>query len=432
MEGKIKNFDELATTPARRLALAIAEAGLQAIDTGQAISERVKFTGEVLSVDGEMFDLQNFKQIFIVGVGKCALAAGIALQDVLGDRLSGGIILTPNEPSFEIRNSKLEIRLGTHPFPTQANVEATSAIIRLLSSLTERDLVIFIISGGGSTLLCQPDKITYAEEREILKVLFQKGVTIREINTLRKHLSLARGGRLAEYAYPATSLALIFSDVPGDDLELVASGPTVKDSTTAEEARMIIRKYDLEKAVGFQIEPLETPKEDQYFEKVENIIFISNQTALLAMKKKALELSLYPEIRTSVLMGEAREAGLNIAEEINTAIPGTAYLYGGETTVTIKGNGRGGRNQELALSALPHIGADAVILALASDGRDNGNYGGALCDIIIKEKADTIGLKAEEYLVQNDSSGFFEKTGGLLMTGDTGSNVSDLIIALKQ
>jgi glycerate 2-kinase len=271
-----------------------------------------------------------------------------------------------------------------------------------------------------------------AQEGEILKVLFEKGAAIEEINTLRKHLSLARGGRLAEYAYPATSLALIFSDVPGDDPGFVASGPTVKDETTVDEARAIVQKYDLEKEAGLKIEPLKTPKEDKYFEKVKNVIFVSNRTALIAMTEKAREVGLHPEVRTSLLAGEARKVGERIAAEIGEAMPKTAYLYAGETTVTIKGNGRGGRNQELALGALAHIGAGSVVLSLASDGRDNGDYGGALCDTITKEKAAALGLKEEEYLARNDSSGFFEKTGGLLMTGDTGANVSDLIIAVKQ
>ncbi len=427
MGGKIKNFKELATTPTREAALNIAEAGLAAIDTKKALAERVKFSGGAFSIDGENFDLSGFERIFVVGVGKCALEAGAALEEVLGEKLSGGIVLDVHRGSLK----KITAYAGTHPFPTQANVDATSAIIRLLSSLTAKDFVVFVVSGGGSTLLCQPQNMVCVQEGEILKALFQKGATIQEINTLRKHLSLARGGHLAAYAYPASSIALIFSDVPGDDIGFIASGPTVKDGTTVDEVRAIVQKYDLEKATGLKIDPLKTPKEDKYFEKVKNIVFVSNETALVAMTAEAKRAGLRPEVRTSLLTGEAKEVGARIAGEISEALPEAAYLYGGETTVTVLGKGRGGRDQELALAALERLAGDALLLALASDGRDNGEYAGAICDTMTKEKAATFGLKPEGFLSRNGSSEFFEKVGGLLMTGDTGSNVSDLVIAIK-
>ena len=428
MEGKIKNFDDLAASPARKAVLMMAEAGLAAIDTQRTIRERVKLSGNEFAVDEESLDISEFERLFVVGIGKCALEAGAALEDVLGDRLSGGIVLDVHQGSLQ----KIKAYSGTHPYPTEANVDATSAIIRLLSSLGEKDLVIFIISGGGSTLLCQPENMVCAQEADILKVLFDKGATIEEINILRKHLSLARGGRLAEYAHPASSVALIFSDVPGDDLGFVASGPTVKDETTVEEARAIVQKYALEKETGLKIEPLKTPKEDKYFAKVKNILFISNKTALFAVAEAAKKMGFRPEIKTSLLSGEAREAGERIAEDISGADPNTAYFYAGETTVTVANpQGRGGRNQELALGALRAVANDCVVLSLASDGKDNGEYGGALCDKITREKAVALDLKGDDFLARNDSSEFFEMVGGALLTGDTGSNVSDIVIAIK-
>jgi glycerate-2-kinase len=433
MGGKIKNFEGLATTPARKFALGIAEAGLRAIDTEQSILSRLSLENDVLKIDHRPFDLKDFERVFIVGVGKCALEAGRALEKIFGERLTGGVILTVGAPSsFEIRNSKLEIRFGTHPFPTEANVDATSDIVRLLSSLTEKDFVMFVISGGGSTLLCQPQNMVCTEEGNLLKILFEKGATIQEINTIRKHLSLARGGHLAAYAYPATSVALIFSDVPGDNLEFVASGPTVKDVTTVDEARVVIKKYDLEKSTGLKIEPLETPKEDKYFEKIENVLFVSNTTALSAMKARAEAAGFKAEITTVTLKGEAREVGENIAGDVAELPDKTVRLYGGETTVTVERSGRGGRNQELVLGALNGITKGTLVLSFDSDGHDNqSGYAGALCDIITKEKAEKLNLRAEKFLKENDSAGFFEKVGDCIEMGDTGSNVSDLIIALK-
>ncbi len=450
MGGKIKNFEKLAATPARKFALEIAEAGLEAIDTEKSILSRVSLKKGVLQVGKELFNLAIFERIFVVGVGKCALEAGKGLERILGDRLSGGIILTPNNPSFEMRNSKLEIRFGTHPFPTKINVDATSEIIRLLLSLTKKDFVIFVISGGGSTLLCQPSAdapfveasgVKYVPENSLpeweresmmLRVLFEKGGTIQELNTIRKHSSLARGGYLAEYAYPAASVALIFSDVPGDDMEFIASGPTVKDVTTVDEAKGVIKKYDLEKSTGLKIELLKTPKEDKYFEKMRNILFMSNGTALAAMKAKAESLGLHAAIVTKTLSGEAREVGRTIAMDVSRLPDKTVRLYGGETTVTITGKGKGGRNEELVLRALQDIGDDTLVLSIDSDGHDNqGGYAGALCDIMTKKKTGKLGLSPENFLGENNSAGFFEKVEDYIETGDTGSNVSDLIVAIK-
>ncbi len=420
-------------TDLRRTALEIANAGLEAINTEKAVRSGVSFDGSTLKIKDNKFDLAGFERIFVVGVGKCALEAGRALEDILGDKLTNGIILIP-KPSKELRVTGYRFRvfLGTHPFPTTENVNATAEIINLLSSLTEKDFVIFVISGGGSTLLCQPKNLICDDERQILAVLFRSGANIEEVNTIRKHLSLARGGYLAEYAYPASSVALIFSDIPGGAMEFIASGPTVKDTTTVDDARRTLEKYEIGKITGLKIEPLETPKEEEYFEKIVNILFLDNMTALEAMTAKARELGFNPKIRTNVLDGEAREAGEKIALDIEKAGAKTAILYGGETTVTMKGNGKGGRNLEVILGALAKIGDGQVILSLASDGRDNTDFAGALCDRITSEKAAKLDLKPDKFLESNDSYAFFEKVGDYILTGDTGSNVSDLIIAIRE
>lgn len=422
------NFEELGTTPLRHAALAIAEAGLAEIATPAAIRRLVILRGDDLMIGEAHYDLAKVGKLLVVGIGKCALEAGAELEEILGERLVGGIVVDVHKGQL----AKIETYAGTHPFPSEINIDIAKRIIGFLSGLKENDLVIFIISGGGSTLLCQPQDMTCYNEADLLKTMFDRGANIQEINTVRKHLSLARGGYLAKYAYPARGAALIFSDVPGDDLGFVASGPTVKDSTTVEEATAIVKKYDIEKLCGFFCNLIETPKDDIYFQNIRNILAVSNQTALTAMAAKSKELGFKTEIKTAEMVGEANIAGRQIAEDLKTAPPKTVFLYGGETTVTVKKTGRGGRNQELALAALPDLGSRELVLALASDGRDNGEYAGAIADGETLKKALISGLKPEEFLAGNRSTDFFEKTSDLLITGDTGSNVSDLVIGIKE
>jgi len=425
---KIRNFDALAKTHLRRLALEIAEIGLHAIDTKKVIQKNVRVEDNELFVAQEKIPLKSIKRIFVVGVGKCSLEAGAALEKILGERINGGIILDVREGKLQ----RIRTFTGTHPLPSIQNINATRQIIFLLSELKKDDLVIFIISGGGSTLLCQPLNLTYEDEAVLLKHLFKVGADIYETNTIRKHLSLARGGYLAKYAYPAKVISLIFSDVPGNKLEFVASGPTIKDTTTVKDAEKITKKYDLEKKCNFKTrELIETPKDKKYFENVKNILMVSNKIALEAMAKKAVEFDFKPKIVTANLTGEARDVGREIARHLNKIGSKNILLYGGETTVTIKNQGRGGRIQELCLSALRFIKEGRIIIGVASDGRDNTEFAGAIADALTKENAKNVGLDPEKHLEENDSYNFFSKTGDFVLTGDTGSNVSDLIIAIK-
>lgn len=426
---KIKNFNELAISDTRKAALEIAEAGLQAIDTDKILHEVVKLNGDLLSVKGEKFPLGNVGRIFVVGIGKCAMEAATALEDIFGNRLYGGIVI-----DTEVKHNlkKIKALQGTHPLPSDENVVAARAVIALLKDLKEDDLVIFAISGGGSTLLCLPETGTCVEEAEVIETLMRAGATIQEINTVRKHLSLARGGYLAKYAYPAQVISLIFSDVPGDNLEFVASGPTLKDHTTVEEAEEILAKYDVLKTCGIEKCGLvETPKEDKYFERVKNILAVSNTIALAAMEEKAKALGFATQICTTCLSGEARDVGIGFAKNLHKAPKKTAFLYGGETTVTVRGHGRGGRNLELALSAMREIKNGELIMTIASDGLDNGPFAGAICDTITKKAINERNFDLEAALDENSEYPLFEEVGHYLMTGDTGSNVSDLVIAVK-
>lgn len=424
---KIKNFRDLAVTKEREAALLIAEAGLQAIDTEQAMLRSVRREGDVLFIQGKYIPLANVDRVVLVGAGKCALDAASALQRILGERLTRGVVLSLGSADL----GRVKTLSGTHPYPTPANVEATKEIIDTLAGLSERDLVIMVISGGGSTLLCQPEKLTCENEADILKTLFKKGATIEEINVLRKHLSYARGGFLAQYAYPAQVIALIFSDVPGNDIGVVASGPTVRDATTVEDARKILEAFDLERTLGVHIPLIETPKDERYFARVWNTILVSNEHALRAMAEKARELGFAPQVKTTTLVGEARTVAASIMEELHAAPSRTALLYGGETTVIVTKPGKGGRGLEAVLAACSALETGELFMSVASDGRDNTDFAGALCDIMTKEKARERGLNVSEYLDNNASYRFFELVGDEILTGDTGSNVSDLIIAIK-
>ncbi len=426
---KIKNFDLLNQTELRKTALLIAEAGLQAVDTFEVINNQIKFDGNILKIDNQEFEIANFNKILVFAIGKAALYSAKAIENILGDKITDGFAFYIGEEKFKL--SKMESFRGTHPYPSDINVLGSKKLIAKLKNLTEKDLVIFVISGGGSALLCLPEDDNFLKEIEIFNILTRTGADILELNTLRKHISLARGGFLAYYAYPAKIISLIFSDVLGNDIRFVASGPTVLDNTTIFDAQKIIEKYKIYDVIPqSQIKLIETPKEEKYFLNVSNILAVSNDLALEAMSQKAKELGFNPIIKTNILKGEAKEKAIEILEELKKYPPRTTLLYGGETTVTIRGHG--GRNLEMALAAAFNISDDELFLAFDSDGHDNGEFAGAIADKITKEIVYQNKEEAEIYLFNNDECPFFEKFGNYLYTGDTGSNVSDLIIALKQ
>jgi len=426
---KILNFEKLAATPKRKSALKIAEAGLLAIDTKLAVKETVNLEGGILRIKDEKIDLAYIGRIFVIGIGKCSLEAGAALEEILGEKIAAGVVIDVRPGKLR----KIKTYAGTHPLPTERNVDATKEIIEVLRSAKESDLVIAIVSGGGSTLLCQPQKFTCVKEAALMECLTKAGADIYKINTVRKHLSLARGGYLAKYAYPARMISLIFSDVPHDNLEFVASGPTFMDTTTVKDAEQVLDGYKVEEVCGLPKAGLvETPKDQKYFEKVSNILVVSNKNALEAMESEARSLGFSAEIVDAGFSGEARKVGKDVILNLKEKPPHTVLLYGGESTVTVKGRGKGGRNQELALAALKYLSDNQLILALASDGRDNSDYAGAVCDKITRERATELGLDSQKFLDENDSGNFFGKVGDYLITVETGSNVSDLIIAINE
>ncbi len=437
----IQNMTELATTNLRHDALAIAEAGYLAINTKELIRRTVHMQGNQLCIGEEICQLDKNgvmpERIFFVGVGKCASVAAVAIEEALGDKLTSGIILDVSvSETCQSELKKIKCYAGTHPFPSEKNIDATKHILDLLHGLTEHDAVLVLVSGGGSTLLCQPSgAMVCADEKLLFQELTANGADIYELNTVRKHLSIARGGGLAFAAYPAQVIGLVISDVPGNDLSFIASGPTVHDETTIGDARVVLEKYNIDtKVIADSL--VETPKEEKYFARVTTILLASNMTALDAMKKEAEQRGYVAHIVSSRMSGEAQNVAKDIAERLNAATPRSALLYGGETVVTArKGetlHNDGGRNQEVAIASLNYLHEDELVLPFASDGHDNGPVAGAIADSETMRAVQEKGASIADALRTHNTDSFFSLLNNhVIRTGDTGSNISDLLIGLK-
>ena len=283
---KIKNLTQLAQTPLRRAALHVVEAGLQAIDTETVVRNTVRREGDALIVDGERIALTGPGRLLIAGVGKCAARAAAELERIIGDRLHAGFVIAVGEvPPMR----KVRVVQGTHPFPSQINTDASRELLTFCSGLSADDTVIVLVTGGGSTLLCLPDDGNWQRESLIFGAFMNAGAPIQDVNTVRKHMSRVRGGFLAQAMYPARVISLIFNDVPGsDDIGFIASGPTVKDTTTEKQAAEILAQYHILQSCGLTgCGLMETPKDEKYFTRVKNIVVVSNELALQAMAEAA-------------------------------------------------------------------------------------------------------------------------------------------------
>lgn len=417
----IKNFDKLATTPQRKIVLEIVEEALSSIQTENVLNKNFTVLNNKLSIKDKTFDLSNFQRVFLIGFGKGSAKNSKLIEDKLGQYLSEGYVIDTNPEDFQ----KIKFTQGTHPLPSQVNLDFVNNVLQKINNLTEKDLVIVVITGGGSALFETPYRLNLEKLIEIDRALLKSGADIIEMNTVRKHLSKIKGGGLSKHLFPATVVSVVASDVPGNDLSVISSGPTVKDPTTIEDALSILNKY------GMQIlrdDLSETPKEDKYFEKISNILILSNQTALDAMKKKAEEFGINTLIYSDKFQGEARMVG---QELIQKTAPNSILLVGGETTVKVTGEGVGGRNQEVVLGALPFIDGKTIICSFDSDGWDNSHFAGAIGDIDTIDKTKAMSLNSQEFLDSNNSLEFFEKIGDGIETGRLPSNVSDLMIIMK-
>lgn len=423
---KILNEKQLATTKLRRDALRIIRAGMDVVETRKVLKQVVRRKGEELTVGRKSYRLDRYRRIFVIGIGKAAFDAVKALESILGSRITDGVVL-------DVKGGKLtrvKSLVGTHPLPSHTNIRATAEILGIVKGATANDLVIAVISGGGSALLCWPHQLECDDVTKINLLLMRGGATIHELNTVRKHISEIQGGQLAWMAHPATVVGLIFSDVPGDDISMVASGPTVLDTTSVRDAQRIMKKYDVLRLCQLEHCDLrETPKHPQFFEHVHNELVVGSTTAVRAMSVRAQTLGYDPVIYSTALDGEAREVGRLISSLLK---PGQALIGAGETTVTVRGKGQGGRNQELALGALETLPSGGLVLSLASDGIDNCPVAGAFVDDGVKQRARDKKLRPDRALEKNDSLPFFEAVGSAIRTGVTGVNVSDLMLGLQK
>ncbi|MGD0804131.1 MAG: glycerate kinase [Candidatus Bathyarchaeia archaeon] len=438
-------------TKLRRDALKMLESALDSVDPKESIYNKVKVEEDKLTIEDKMYDLDRFKRVYLVGGGKAGGSMAEAIESLLGDRLTGGIvnILQGTEGKYHLRRVKL---VGaSHPVPNEAGVRGVAQMLSMVSGLTSRDLVIVIISGGGSALMPSPaEGITLDDMQAITERLLKKGVTINDLNAVRKHLDSFKGGQLAQRCQPANVLSLILSDVVGDPLDTIASGPTAPDSTTWVDAENVLRKYDswkdapepirrrVEKGVMGEIP--ETPKSnDQAFSKIYNVLVANNSYAAEAASKKATELGYNSMILSTMVEGEARQVGsvyAGIAREVASrsrpiSAP-AAIIIGGETTVDVKGSGNGGRNQEVALGATKRIaGTPCLVASLATDGIDGPtDSAGAIVDGATLKRITKLNLSIDATLRENDAYHLFEKVEDLLITGPTGTNVNDLALIL--
>ncbi|MCK5710822.1 MAG: glycerate kinase [Deltaproteobacteria bacterium] len=431
-------------------ARAIFEAGLKAVDPVTAVKNHLRRVGETLELGERNYDLRNYENIYVIGMGKAAASMAKAIEDILGDRLTRGIVNVKYGHTVPL--NKIKTNEAAHPVPDDAGLIGTKEIMDLLKGTGEKDLVICLISGGGSALLPLPAGNLTLEDKQIMtKSLLECGATIHEINSIRKQISSVKGGRLAELVYPSTLISLILSDVIGDDLDVIASGPTVPNTHTFHDCREIIERYKLrERApkrvidyieMGCKGEIEDTPKaENPIFKRTQNAIVGSNILAVIAAKEKASELGYNSLVLSTFIHGETEEVAkvhTAIAKEIrssgNPVKKPACIISGGETTVTIEGKGDGGRNQEFVLAAALDIDGlnDVVILSGGTDGNDGPtDAAGAFADGTTIGRASKLGLNAYEYLCDNNSYNFFKPLGDLLITGPTNTNVMDLRVLL--
>ncbi|HLH73528.1 MAG TPA: glycerate kinase [Chloroflexota bacterium] len=434
----------------KAVGLNLVQASLAAVEPAAAVRAHLRLTDSWLEVDRQTYDLRRFSHIYVVGGGKATAPMAQAVESILGDRITAGVVSVKYGYTAPTRHIRIE--QAGHPIPDERGVRATEQMLDLLRQAGPDDLVICLISGGGSALLVAPvPGIPLTDERRLTNALLRSGATINEINTVRKHLTRIKGGGLVREAAPATVISLILSDVLGDPLEVIASGPTVPDTTTFADAWRVLDDYglidDLSPAIRQRLEDglagriPDTPKPgDPIFERTQNVVIASNRRAVQAAVDQAARDGLNTLLLSTFIQGEARvvaQVFAGIGRELhhsNHPIPRpAAIIAGGETTVTVKGQGRGGRNQEFALAAAIHLdGIDNVtIVAFATDGSDGPtDAAGAIVDGTTVQRARAIGLDPRKALADNDSYAFFQKLGDLIVTGPTNTNVDDLYMII--
>lgn len=434
----------------REDAHAIFRAGLRAADPALAIGTHCRKEKNDLYIGESRFDLTAIDRILIIGAGKATATMAQAMEKILGDRIYDGLISVKYGHTASLKHIRT-IEAG-HPLPDANGVQAAQRMVAMVTEAQKSDLVIVLISGGGSALLPFPAKgVSLDDKQKTTDRLLACGATIHEINAIRKHLSAIKGGRLAQAASPAKVVALILSDVVGDDLDVIASGPTVADRTTYADCLDILDRYKIALTIpqavytylqcGAKGDHKESPKRNSHnWDHIRNIIIGSNRQALMACAAKARRAGYQTLVLSAEIQGTTRDVAsvhTAIAREVlasgHPLFPPACILSGGETTVVVKGSGKGGRNQEFALSAALAIDArdTIVILSAGTDGTDGPtDAAGALADNTTVQRSKALGLDIQQHLKNNDAYPFFEQLGDLLVTGPTGTNVMDLNVIL--
>jgi len=430
----------------RLQALRIFQAALQAAEPSQAVLRHVRCDGGVLVAGRRRYPLRAFRNIYVIGAGKASARMAQAVEKLLGARITGGFINVKDGHGAPLR--RIELNECGHPVPDHRGARGARRIAEIAGAAGPNDLILCLISGGASSLLpLAAAPVTLADKQKTTRLLLGCGAAIQELNCVRKHISLLKGGQLARLAYPARVLTLILSDVIGDPLDSIGSGPTAPDRSTFAEARAILEKYRIHGKVPASVRARlnagaeETPKpDDPIFENVQNLIVGSNRLAVDAALREARALGFRTLLLATALDGEAREVArvhAAIAHTIRATgqpvKPPACVISGGETTVTLRGKGKGGRNQEFALAAVLALDGlrDVVILSAGTDGTDGPtDAAGAICDETTLARAAAQQLNASAFLADNDSYRFFEPLGDLIRTGPTGTNVADIQIVL--
>ncbi len=422
----------------------IFTSALDGADAGRLVLNQVSLENEILEVGNRAFPLKDYSRVYLFGIGKVAARMAHPLEEILGDRIAGGLIIVKDGHASPLE--RIEVREASHPIPDARGMKAAKDLVGMLRSLRKDDLVLFIVAGGGSSLFALPaGTLTLEEKKRANRALLRCGATIREVNAVRKELSAVKGGQLIPMIYPATLVNLILSDVVGDPLEDIASGPTVPPTLPGIDPLKVIERYGLtDKLPGQVLEHLnQSAKEPVDYsistggirERIHNVLVGNNRSLLECARRKAEGLGYETRILTSRLEGEAREEGERLSRiaidsknrRESNAAP-LCLLIGGETTVTVQGEGTGGRCMEFALSsAIALEGEKIVILAAGSDGADGPtDAAGAIADGETCQKGRGMALDPRGALEANDSYAFFRSIGDLVITGPTKTNVMDL------
>jgi glycerate 2-kinase len=429
----------------------VIASAMNSADAASAVKRHISLEKRLLIVGSKRYDLNHFKRLYILGVGKAVLPMAQVVHHLLAHQITAGILITKvgyvhsEESLFE---GKIVVRQANHPIPDDRNLAASNEFLPILQNLRNDDLVICLISGGGSSLLIKPAKgISLKDLQDTTRLLLDSGATIDEMNTIRKHLDDYKGGNLARLCSPASVISLILSDVIGDHLDMVSSGPTVADPSTYQDAWSIIEHYRLQAkipdAVRFHLEkgirgelPETVKPGDLILDHVQNCLIGNNAQSVHAAIQEANSIGFHTHLLTTTLYGEASQVGKSLAETAKAMLMSSSIalpfclVAGGETTVTIHGDGKGGRNQELVLGAVKSISGNIrlVIISLGTDGGDGPtDAAGAIATHETYSLGLSMGLDPSEYLQRNDSYHYFKQLGDLILTGPTFTNVNDLV-----